>query len=436
MIKVFRERYRYATKKEKTSILNEFVSLSGFNRNYASQVLRKKEVLKKKLSTKPKAQNQRTVYYDASVRKVLEDLWKLLDHICSKRLVHAIPETIKNLERFQTYKISKEIKQKLLKISASTIERLLVPIRKKKKLGIKGTSMTKQNKYLIDRIPIKTFGEWKDSLPGFTQIDLIAHNGGNVFGGFFSTLCATDVCTGWTICILVRDKTMLQMLKALIRLKNVFPYPLLGIHSDNGSEFINESIIRFSEKYHLIFTRGRPYKKNDNPHVEQKNFLVVRRNTGYLRFDKSEQFEILVKLYSLLNLYNNFFLPVMMLKEKHRIGSKSMRKYDIPKTPLQRVLKRSEIPSVNKLEIKSIYKNLDLSTIKNEINQLQDDLIKIAAPIRSPNVKVRKRRKKAIYHTTPKWRREFSPTSSNPFLQRQKMQELRRAAETVWNRQK
>ncbi|MBF3311291.1 transposase family protein, partial [Leptospira borgpetersenii serovar Hardjo-bovis] len=318
--------------------------------------------------------------------------------------------------------------------SASTIERLLVPIQKK--LGIKGTSMTKQNKYLINRIPIKTFGEWKDSLPGFTQIDLIAHNGGNVFGGFFSTLCATDVCTGWTICILVRDKTMLQMLKALIRLKNVFPYPLLGIHSDNGSEFINESIIRFSEKYHLIFTRGRPYKKNDNPHVEQKNFSIVRRNTGYLRFDKSEHFEILVKLYSLLNLYNNYFLSVMMLKEKHRIGSKSMRKYDIPKTPLQRVLKRSEIPSVNKLEIKSIYKNFDLSSIKNEINQLQDDLIKIAAPIRSPNVKVRKRRKKAIYHTTPKWRREFSPTSSNPFLQRQKMQELRRAAETVWNRQK
>ncbi|ABJ79085.1 Conserved hypothetical protein [Leptospira borgpetersenii serovar Hardjo-bovis str. L550] len=166
MIKVFRERYRYATKKEKISILNEFVSLSGFNRNYASQVLRKKEVLKK-LSTKPKAQNKRTVYYDASVRKVLEDLWKLLDHICSKRLVHAIPETIKNLERFQTYKISKEIKQKLLKISASTIERLLVPIQKK--LGIKGTSMTKKWTPLKRRIEVKGENErQKKIFPGIS----------------------------------------------------------------------------------------------------------------------------------------------------------------------------------------------------------------------------------------------------------------------------
>lgn len=170
-----------------------------------------------------------------------------------------IPEVLKQIEHLQNYPLNKHLKTRLLSISSATIDRL--PKRIRFKFRGRGTSTTRQPRFLIDKIPIKTFGEWKDTSPGFTQVDLIAHNGGNVYGGFFSTLCATDVCTGWTICILVKNETEFQMLKAFFRLRKAFPFPLLGIHSDNGSEFINDTILRFAAKYQLTFHSGSSLQK-------------------------------------------------------------------------------------------------------------------------------------------------------------------------------
>ncbi|EIE01336.1 integrase core domain protein [Leptospira licerasiae serovar Varillal str. VAR 010] len=354
--KIFKERYRWAFKKEKSLILDEFIKVTGYNRSYARTVLR---ITKSKNSKHPRKKNP---IYDDEVKKAIEFLWEVLDRICSKRLKAAIPEILKQIEEFQSYPLEKHVKAKLLTISSATIDRLLKPIRFK--FRGRGTSVTRQPRFLIDKIPIKTFGEWKDTPPGFTQVDLIAHNGGNVYGGFFSTLFATDVCTGWTICILVKNKTEFQMLKAFSRLRKAFPFPLRGIHSDNGSEFINDTILRFSEKYKLTFTRSRPYKKNDNPHIEQKNYSVVRRNTGYLRLDQPEHAECLKTMYSYLNLYNNFFLPIMVLTEKHRIGSKGIRKYDEPKSPYARVLNRKEIPKISKKELISFYQTLNIFKLK------------------------------------------------------------------------
>jgi transposase InsO family protein len=345
-----------------------------------------------------------------------------------------MPDTLAKLEQFKVFKIDKKTKDNLLSISSASADRLLKSARKK--LGRKGTSTTKQPKYLIDRIPIKTFGEWKNSLPGFVQIDLVAHNGGNVFGGFYSTLSATDVCTGWTVCILVKDKTKFQMLKALIRLRKMLPFPLLGIHSDNGAEFINETILAFTDRNKIQFTRGRPYKKNDNPHIEQKNYSVVRRNTGYLRLDKQEHADIVRSLYLDLNLYNNFFLPVMILKEKHRIGSKSIRKYDEPKSPFRRLLDRKDISKEIKINLRNTFEKLNLFELKNQINTWQNEFVKLAAPIRNPIEKVKVRRKKGIVHTIPKWRREVNSDTKNPFLERQRVEEMRRAAEQVWEKRK
>ncbi|WP_411821239.1 integrase catalytic domain-containing protein [Leptospira sp. 'Mane'] len=430
MSKVFKEKYLWASKKEKGLILDQFVEATGFNRSYARTVLRKKDdnIIRLKLRKK------RVPIYGEDVRFYLEKIWEILDRICAKRLVKAIPDTLQKLEQFKIFKIEKQTKNQLLSISSASVDRLLKPARKK--LGRHGTSTTKQPKYLIDRIPIKTFGEWKNSLPGFVQIDLVAHNGGNVFGGFYSTLSATDVCTGWTVCILVKDKTKFQMLKAMIQLRKTIPFPLLGIHSDNGAEFINETIVQFADKYKIQFTRGRPYKKNDNPHIEQKNFSVVRRNTGYLRLDKQEHANIVRNLYHDLNLYNNFFLTVMILMEKHRIGSKSIRKYDEPKSPFRRLLERKEISKSNKVKLTKIFEKLNLFDLKNRINGWQNDIVKLAAPIRNPIEKVKVRRKKGIVHTIPKWRREVSSDTKNPFLERQRLEEMRRAADRVWEKRK
>jgi hypothetical protein len=428
--KAFAKRYQFATKREKVEILNQFIHLTGFNRNYAARALRNFVPQKGKIKRVKK--KGRKIYYDEDVQKALIKIWKVMDYICSKRLAPFIPVILDILIKFDEIKVTDETKNKLRKISASSIDRLLKST--KRSLGRKGTSCTKPGKYLIDQIPIKTFTEWNNVSTGYLQLDLVSHNAGDVFGGFMHTLNATDVCTGWVNCSVVKDKTMMQILKTLIIARNSFPFPVKGMHSDNGSEFINQAIVKFKNKYDLEFTRGRPYKKNDNPHVEQKNYSVVRRNTGYLRYDKPEHHTVLKELYEYLNLYNNYFQPIMILIEKHRKGSKVTRRYDTPETPYQRLLKQSDVPEAQKDRATEIYNSLNPAELKRIINDCQSKLIKMAAPIRK-NVKPKKiRRDKIIKHTKPKNRREFIPAIPNPFLERQRIEELRRAAEKVWIR--
>ena len=426
LIKAFGRQYRLSTKKQRSMILDEFVRLTGFNRNYATRALRIGGGL---LGASKKHRSGRRPYYDEMVRASLIRIWQIMDFINSKRLSAILPEIIRKLEAFGEMKFSNELSKKLCQISPAAIDRLLKDTRRK--MGRKGPGTTRQGKYLIDKIPIKTFGEWVDTEPGFLQIDLLAHSAGNVYGGFAYTLNATDVCTGWTVSVLVRDKTKLQMLKALILMKNSFPFPIKGFHTDNGAEFINEAIVKFAQHYELEFTRGRPYKKNDNPHIEQKNYSVVRRNTGYLRYDKPEHFTVLRTLYEHLNQYNNYFLPIMVLVEKHRKGAKVTRRYDYPRTPFKRLLERSEIPTGFKTKIKTLYKTLNPVALKNAINDCQNQLINMAAPKRASLTKVKVRRPKEVRHTVPKWRRDSNPQNPNPFLERQRLTEMRRAQDLL-----
>ncbi len=427
LTRAFAEKYRYASKIEKAIILNEFIGFTGFNRHYAARILRFT------ISGKKKAPRTRThhVWYDQNVKSALVKLWGITDFICGKRLVAILPELIQKCEQFHELEIPDTIKEKMKKISASTIDRILKPNRNS--LGRKGTSMTKGTRYLIDRIPVKTFGEWEDSPAGFTQMDLVAHNGGNVFGGFLYTLNTTDIHTTWTVCTLLQDKTTPEMLKALDSMRLSYPFPLRGIHSDNGSEFINDSVLTFAAEHHVTFTRGRPYKKNDNPHVEQKNNSILRRNTGYLRYDQPEHAVVLQELYGLLNLFVNYFQPTMILLEKHRIGAKAIRKYDKPKTPCQRVLECDTVSDEAKDAIRNIYHDLNPADLKRKINNCQSRLIHMAAPQRASTELVKVRRKKAIKHTTPVWRREMIASNPNPFLERQRLEELRRASDLVSN---
>jgi hypothetical protein len=425
LTKVFVERYQYASKNEKAFILNEFIDYTEFNRHYAARVLRTSIRGVKKTSHARK----HVSIYDNDVKTVLEKFWGITDYICGKRLVAIIPELIQKSEQFHEFEIPDDTKEKLKKISAATIDRLLTPDRKK--LGRKGTSMTKGTRYLIDRIPVKTFTEWKDSPAGFTQMDLVAHNGGNVYGGFLYTLDTTDIHTSWTVCTLVQNKSLQEMYSALDLMRISFPFPLQGIHSDNGSEFINDSVLSFANEHHVIFTRGRSYKKNDNPHVEQKNNSIIRRNTGYLRYDKPEHAETLRELYGYLNLYVNYFQPTMILMEKHRIGAKAIRKYDSPKTPYRRTLESYTISDEIKDSIRKTYSDLNPVDLKRKINDCQSRLIRMAAPIRVPLEPVNIRRKKQMSHTLPVGRREMSPSNPNPFLARQRIEELRRATDKL-----
>jgi hypothetical protein len=319
--------YRGAGKKEKSRILDQFVSTTGYSRWYARLVLRhegrrlqtdKRTIL---LAVREQAKKRkRASFYDEKVQTALIKLWRIMDHICGKRLQPLLPELIHILERHNEFSCDRETKAKLLRISAASIDRLLQPERRKYEL--RGRAGTKPGTLLKKQIPIRTFAEWDEQQPGFVEIDLVAHDGGVGAGDYCQTLDLTDVATTWTETLAVRNKAQAWVFAALKEIRQKLPFPLLGIDSDNGSEFINTYLVEYCQQQKLSFTRSRPYRKNDNCFVEQKNYSVVRRAVGYQRYDTELQLRLLNELYATLRLYSNFFQPTMKLKSKERVGSK------------------------------------------------------------------------------------------------------------------
>jgi hypothetical protein len=227
---------------------------------------------------------------------------------------------------------------------------------------------------LKSQIPIRTFSEWDDNKPGFLEIDLVGHEGGDPRGEFIQSLNAVDISTGWTEMDAVKNKAEKWVFEAIEALKEILPLDLLGIDSDNGGEFINNHLYKYSIENKITFTRARKYRKNDNCYVEQKNYSVVRKYAGYYRYDTEEELKILKELYKHLRLYINFFQPVMKLKEKVRIGSKVIKRYDKPKTPYQRVLESGHVSKDKKEALKEQYRKLNPAELQRRIIRLQEKL--------------------------------------------------------------
>lgn len=365
-----RARYQKAAKKQKGSILAEFIEITGYNQSYAARVLRS-------AASCPAARKTRTAKtrprkYDEAVQTALLFIWKLMDYLCGKRLAPMLPILIDHLELHGELSLSPAVRSKLLTISSATIDRLLAPVRRK--LQIKGRSHTKPGTLLKHQIPIRTFAQWDDAQPGFLEIDLVGHDGGNPRGEFFFTLDATDVATGWTETVAVRNKAQVHVLAALCQIRERLPFPLLGIDSDNGSEFINDHFLRYCNSERLTFTRGRSGRKNDGCFVEQKNYSVVRNAVGYGRFDSPHQQILLNQLYSQLRLRTNFFQPVMKLVSKTRVGSQVHKTYDTPTTPFQRVLNTESVNAANKEDLRRVYTSLNLVDLARTISAIQAKL--------------------------------------------------------------
>ena len=366
-----RAHYQKALKKQKASILNEFIEITGYNRSYASLILRS-AVSSCSASKKRRTAKARPRKYDEAVQTTLVFLWKLLDYLCGKRLAPMIPAIIDHLEFHGELSVSPAVRAKLLTISSVTIDRLLSPVRLK--MQIKGRSHTKPGTLLKHQIPIRTFAEWNDARPGFLEIDLVGHDGGNASGEFLFTLDATDVATGWTETAAVRNKSQIHVLTALQQIRERLPFPLLGIDSDNGSEFINAHFLRYCRTEQLTFTRGRAGRKNDGCFVEQKNYSIIRQAVGYARFDSPYQQDLLNKLYLLLRLRTNFFQPSMKLLAKTRIGSRVKKTYDKPITPFQRVLNSPLVEEKSKETLSKVYDSLNLVELARNISAIQAKL--------------------------------------------------------------
>ena len=361
--------YQRASKSEKGRILQTFTRQTKLNRVYAAWLLRnwgKKvwcrvdgkpvriivgAIVKRRVAARPRV-------YGQAVAEAVKKLWYIFDCMCGKRLAVVLRTSLDTLVQLGELKVSASVAQKLAHISPATIDRLLAGERKKQRL--KGRSLTKPGTLLKHRIPIRTFSQWEDSRPGFLEVDTVAHEGGTPYGEFALTLDATDVATGWTEMRAVRNKARRWTLQALKLIRRRLPFPLLGIDSDNGSEFINDHLFSFCLDEKITFTRSRPYRKNDSCYMEQKNWSVVRRAVGYRRYDSQRELQLLNQLYSCLRILVNFFYPSMKLISKSREGAKVKKRYDTPKTPYQRVLEdpqvktrlRAQMAGLNPVELK------------------------------------------------------------------------------------
>jgi hypothetical protein len=376
-------RYRKATKKEKYIILGEFTQLNGYNRCYAAFLLREHgKRLRVNTNTvlvgdfRKRVKRNKPRIYDDKVESALKKIWFLMDCICGKRLAPMLGELIGVLERFGEIELESEVKEKLLNVSPATIDRLLVEERKKQTL--RARSKTKPGTLLKHHIPIRTFSEWDEQKPGFVEMDLVGHDGGDVSGDYIQTLDITDVCTGWTETQAVKNRAQVWVFEALKQIRECLPFKLLGIDSDNGGEFINDQLYRYCQKEQITFTRGRPYRKNDSCYVEQKNYSVVRRAVGYLRYETEEQLGVINELYGYLRVYTNYFQPVMKLIEKTRVGSRVRKKYDKSKTPYHRVIESSHVEEEEKKALSKEYAKLNPAELKRQITRLQNKLRKLA----------------------------------------------------------
>ncbi len=363
-----RERYAQATKKDRHSMLDEFVATTGYHRKHAIALLRGKRQHRDR--SKPIRRPRKRIYTDEDKRAVLW-LVKLFDYIASKRLRVAMDNELAALFKQGDLQVSRVCYLRLRHISAATMDRFRhsLPHPYTRRRG-----STKPGTLLKRHIPIRTFADWDDKRPGFVEVDLVQHDGGNSSGDFACTLNMTDVSTGWTEMRAVRNKAQVHVFAALKYLRAFLPCPLLGIDSDNGSEFINDELWRYCDQERLTFTRGRAGRKNDNPYVEQKNWSVIRRLVGYGRFDTPAHVKQLNELYAVYRRYINHFLPVTKLQIKMREASRVKKIYDAPKTPYQRVLDSTQVSPSVKAKLRAEHVTLDVVKLKKQIDQMSDIL--------------------------------------------------------------
>jgi len=365
LIRSYRKRYLKASKKEKGRIITQITDATGYDRKHVIKALNGARTVRKTVVRARKSKY-------ACIYDVLKRIWSATNFICGKRLKPFMPQMVEALCQHGEITLTKEEEILLLSISAATIDRILKPARKD--LGIRGRSTTKPGTLLKHQITVKTFSEWDDALPGFLQIDLVAHCKDTTRGEYINTLNMTDVATGWCALAAFMGRSERFCTEAIDHVRPSLPFAILGIDSDNGGEFINAHMKRYCEKHLITFTRGRANKKNDSCYIEQKNWDIVRKMIGYGRLETQAQLEMLKKIYTLLSLYQNYFQPSRKLLLKTRDGARVTKKYDKAQTPVQRLLARKDVTEETKLRLKQTLKDLNPLRLLRKINQMIRDL--------------------------------------------------------------
>ena len=369
-------RYVEVERHERGRILDELTSLTGLHRKHAARLLRGGRA-----SKRHDARPERRIYDDA-IRQALVVIWEASDRVCGKRLRPLIPILVQAMERHGHLQLTSDVRDGLLSMSAATIDRALRPVRERS-----GNRPRRRTQPSVSRsVAVRTFEGWDDPPPGFMEADLVAHCGPMARGSFVQTLTVTDIATGWTECapVLVREQSLLTAVLGEVR--KLLPFPLLGFDTDNDRVFLNETVRDYCQAAGIAFTRCRPYRKNDQAWVEQKNGAVVRRAVGYRRFEGLEAAAALARLYGSLRLFVNFFQPSFKLAGKAREGSRVRKHYHAPATPYQRLIADGRTPDTVRRELEALYATLDPVRLLSEIRQNQARLVEIADQPTEPSM--------------------------------------------------
>ena len=359
-------RYLKASKKEKSAILDEFCINTGYARKYAIHIMQARCDYHKVMRD---GRKRRKKIYDADTLAAIIRIWELLEYPCGTRLQPMLLSTALALERHKELKLTEAIKNDLRNISAKTLDRRLKHERQFRKIN-RNRGTTRHGSLLKSSVPIR-ITDWDTGKAGFMETDTVAHNGGNPSGEHIWSLDLVEIYSGWSEQMGVMGKGEAGIVSAIEEIRSAVPFDILGLDSDSGGEFINWHMVRYCEKNKIFFTRSRPDRKNDNAYVEQKNYTHIRHWLGYGRYDTLEQLAIINGMYrNELRLFNNFFRPVMKIAFKEKISNSVCRKrYDVPKTPYQRLLECPDISETKKEELRAIYASLNPATLKLTIDQ-------------------------------------------------------------------
>lgn len=352
--------YAKATKRQKSYILDHFCSVTRLTRKHAIRILSKGYTVPRERAGRP------PVYDQALLLPHVKHLWFTMDQIGSKKMAAALPHW---LPHYRGTDVTPEIISVLSKISASTVERYLKVIRFQTRPH--GISTTRAGHFAKNRIPIRIH-DWNRKEPGHFEADTVAHCGDNINGEYAHTITATDIATTWTENRATFTKASGGIVEQLRDMESTLPFSIRSVDFDNGSEFLNYAVLEFLEKRDrpVSITRSRPYRKNDQCYVEQKNYTHVRELFGYDRVPKRDLVTLMNEIYrNYWSPFQNFFIPTMKLIRKTRIGAKIKKEYEKPQTPYERVMKSPYLSDEEKQKLKTKYENLDPFVLREELEK-------------------------------------------------------------------
>jgi hypothetical protein len=368
-VEALRPRYVRADRADKGRILSEFCRTTGYHRVSAIRLFGR-------CSSGPGERRGRPAFYGPEEASAIKRLHEASGQMCSKLFVPFLPRLLEALERCGEIELSGSVRERVLRVSASTVDRLLAPSRLV--LPRRPYAQSRAASAIQALVPVRTFSEWEGTEVGSLQMDLVSHCGESTEGFYLTTLVAVDVAVGWSEPRVVWGKGKSRVGGAAEGVRRALPFRMREIHTDNGGEFINDALYPWARRNGIGFTRGRPYKKNDQAVVEQKNWTLVRKLVGYDRYSSKAAYQVLERLYRSLRLYANFFQPLRKLIGKERVGAKVKKRYDRARTPYERLLEAGVLGEEKRGELERLYQKLNPVGLRREIDEALELLWKLA----------------------------------------------------------